>query len=51
MCTDPAVVGEHCNLEGEDEVTTDGIISIVQVVIAALTAIYLFVALLDPERF
>lgn len=51
MCTDPALVGEHCELEGEDEVTVDGIISIVLMTIAAATAIYLFVALLDPERF
>lgn len=31
--------------------TLDGVISVVLVVIAAAVIVYLFVALLDPERF
>ena len=31
--------------------TLDGVITVVLVAISALVAVYLFVALLDPERF
>lgn len=51
MCTDPAGVGDHCHYEGEGEMTLDGTINVVLVAIAAAVVIYLFVALLDPERF
>jgi K+-transporting ATPase KdpF subunit len=32
-------------------VTADGIITVVLIAVSALVAVYLFVALLDPERF
>lgn len=31
--------------------TADGVVSVVLIVIAAAVIVYLFVALLDPERF
>ncbi len=51
MRTGSASVGDHCQCKGEDEMTLDGTINVVLVVIAAAVVIYLFVALLDPERF
>lgn len=49
MCTDPASVG--LRREGQDEMTADGVVSVVLIMIAAAVIVYLFVALLDPERF
>lgn len=51
MRTDPEGVGDHRDTESEDEMTLDGVISVVLVAIVAAVIIYLFVALLDPERF
>lgn len=49
MRTGSASVGNH--REGEREMTLDGVVGVVLVTIAVAVIVYLFVALLDPERF
>lgn len=51
MCIDPAHArGDH-QWKGDYDVTVDGVINIALIAIAAALIVYLFVALLDPERF